>query len=637
MSYKIMEGNQMFMKRAGTMFIFSIMLLLLIPVVAPSSSEKQSDALRWFLSPPGNRSLPSMEDNYKLKSDVCGEEGAVSMPTYTMAGQTSMSSGPMNSSWPMYCHDVKHTSRSPYSTASNPYVEKWRFHTINGGWIGTSMTISKDGTIYFGQSNHMYALYPNGTLKWTYPTWEITIGSTPAIDENGTIYIGTWESAFWAFNPNGTVKWRKGNLGGDIASSPAIGSDGTIYFGTMRSGGQIIAMDPDGHLKWQYFTGRAIVSSPVIGDDGTIYIGSEDDYLYAMNSNGTLRWRFQTGDQIRSDPSIAPDGTVYITSFDGYLYALYSNGTLRWKTHMGGSISNSAIASDGTVYAGGDHLYAVYPNGTMRWIFDLGSERWIGLCSPALSADGTIYVGAIIGDGHGGEIIGVNPNGTEHWRKLVASDGISNSLAIGSDGTIYIAADDFYGDLVAIGRGPLLVNANGPYNGYYHTPIQFTGTVYGGIPPYLYHWDFGDGQSSSIQSPIHNYSAVGNFTATFTVTDNEGNISSDTAIVTISYEPPSVTITKPVNGLYLKDTRILPLRRCIIIGQITIEADAHQEPLGIARVEFSIDGKLKATDTEAPYSWTWSTLSFSKHTITATAYDTSGKSSATSITVWKFF
>jgi leucyl aminopeptidase len=98
-----------------------------------------------------------------------------------------------------------------------------------------------------------------------------------------------------------------------------------------------------------------------------------------------------------------------------------------------------------------------------------------------------------------------------------------------------------------------------------------------------------------------------------------------------------VTITKPINGLYLRDTRILPIRRCIIIGQITIEADAHQNPLGIARVEFLVDGKLKATDTEAPYTWTWNTPAFFKHTITVTAFDNSGKSVQASITVSKFF
>ena len=631
-----MEGNQMFMKRAGTMFIFCVMLLLLIPVVTPSPSEKQSDALRWFLSPPGNRSLPSMEEIYQEKFGICGEEGAVSMPTYTMAGQTSMSSGPMNSSWPMYCHDARHTSRSPYSTANNPYVEKWRFSTINHLWISTSMTISNDGTIYFAQPNYMYALYPNGILKWIYPTHEITIGSAPAIDENGTIYLGTWGCSLWAFNPDGTVKWWRTGLGGSIDTSLAIASDGTIYFGTMRQNGQIIAMYPNGGLKWQYFTGDLIFSSPAIGDDGTVYIGSGDSYVYAMYPNGTLRWRFKTGGEIHGDPSIAPDGTIYITSYDGYLYALYPNGTQRWKILVGwGSQSNSAIASDGTIYIGGDKLYAVYPNGTMRWVFDLGPERWIGLCSPAISADGTIYVGLNIGE-HGGEILAVNPDGTEHWRKYIAQEGIENSPAIASDGTIYVVADqDGSGDLMAFGRGPLNVDANGPYNGYYQMPVQFKGIAYGGMPPYTYHWDFGDGQTSDAQNPSHNYSAVGNYTATLTAVDSEGNTSSDNATVTITYSPP--IITKPVNGIYIFNRKILNYNKPVVIGKITIEVTMQQDPSKIARVEFSVDGKLKATDTEVPYSWTWRMPSFSAHFVTVTAYDTSGKSSATSISVWKFF
>lgn len=117
----------MFLKRAGTMFIFSIMLLLLIPIVAPSPQEKQSDTLRWFLSPPENRLLPSMVERFQVKSDVCSGD-AESLPTYPMAGQTSLSYGPMNSSWPMYCHDVRHTSRSPYI---RQLIRMWR----NGGSV----------------------------------------------------------------------------------------------------------------------------------------------------------------------------------------------------------------------------------------------------------------------------------------------------------------------------------------------------------------------------------------------------------------------------------------------------------------------------------------------------------------------
>jgi len=536
----------------------------------------------------------------------------------------------------MYCHDVKHTGRSPYSTANNPYVEKWRFNTITGGWLATSPILSSDGTIYFGVGLDLYALYLNDTPKWIKRINYEMLGSTPAIDENGTIYIGTWGYIFYAIYPNGTTKWGF-NTHEIIADSPAIAKDGTIYFGTMDN--TIFAVNSNGTEKWRYETGYKIVSSPAIGDDGTMYIGSGDNYVYAFWPNGTLRWRYLTGAEIHGDPSIASDGTIYIGSYDGYLYALNPDGTLKWRTAVGwGPQSNPSIATDGTIYTGSDKLYAVYPNGTMRWIFDLGPQRWIGLCSPAISADGTIYVGAIIGDGHGGEILGINPNGTEHWRKLVADNGIENSLAIDSDGTIYVAADNFAGgQLIAIGLGPLLVDANGPYSGYYQVPIQFTGTAYGGIPPYSYHWNFGDDQTSTIQNPTHIYSSVGNFTATFTVTDSEGNSSSDTAIVTINHKAPTVSITKPVKGLYIGDIKILPLGRCIIVGRITIEVNAQQDPLGIARVEFFIDDKLKATDTEAPYSWTWHELSFSKHTITATAFDKSGKSASASLTVWKFF
>jgi len=623
------------MKKAGIVFIFCIVFLLSFPAVTPCTQQDQSYSLRWLFTPMSNRSLPSMEKLYQPTDNISSGEDASLLPTCSMTNQTSLSGGPMNSSWPMFCHDVKHTSRSPYSTADNPYVEKWRFSSIN--WIGTSMTIGDDGTIYFAVGNYMYALYPNGTLKWIYTTHEITIGSTPAIDENGTIYLGTWGCTLWAFNPDGTMKWKRTGLGGSITSSPAIGSDGTIYFGTMRNNGQIIAMDPNGNLKWQYFTGSPILSSPAIGDDGTVYIGSEDDYLYAMYPNGTLRWRFKTGDLIPSDPSIAPDGTIYVTSSDGYLYALYANGTQRWKTRVGvGSISNSAIASDGTIYVGGDHLYAVYPNGTMRWVFNLGSERWIGRSSPAISVDGTIYVGVEINDGSGGEILAVNPDGTERWRKLIAENGIDTSPAIGSDGTVYITAEqDKSGDLIAIGRGPLNVHANGPYYGYYQMPVQFKGIAYGGMPPYSYHWDFGDGYSSDAQNPSHSYAALGNYTAVLTVTDSEGNTSNDTALVTIVYSPP--IITKPVNAIYFMDRKIINYDRPFVIGKITIEAVMQQDPSEIIRVEFSVDGKLRATDTNVPYSWTWRLPSFSSHVVTVTAYDTSGKSSATSITVWKFF
>jgi PKD repeat protein len=58
--------------------------------------------------------------------------------------------------------------------------------------------------------------------------------------------------------------------------------------------------------------------------------------------------------------------------------------------------------------------------------------------------------------------------------------------------------------------------------------VQFTASVEeetGG--PFTYHWDFGDGASSTEQNPSHTYAKVGEYTATLTVTNQKGNKGTD--------------------------------------------------------------------------------------------------------------
>ena len=355
---------------------------------------------------------------------------------------TLNSDGPMDSPWPMICHDVRHTSCSPYSTANNPGTEKWRFNTDK--WVFDTPVIDEDGIIYVGSKwGNFYAVYPDGTQKWRSKLGGMISHSSPSIADDGTIYVACNDCYMYAINHDGSLKWMF-STGAVNQVSPSIGEDGTIYFGTMGPGsdkGRIYAVNPNGTEKWHYDTGYWVVSSPAIGDDGTIYIGSYDDYLYALYSNGTLRWRFKTGDNIIGSPSIADDGTIYIGSYDDYLYALYPNGTMKWKFYTEwGTSGNPSIAIDGTIYVGSDKIYANYPDGTLRWSFDLEADTSIGFSSPAISADGTIYIGTHIGQSDGGEIIAINPDGTEKWRKLIANDWIYSTPSIAEDGTVYIGS-----------------------------------------------------------------------------------------------------------------------------------------------------------------------------------------------------
>ena len=79
-------------------------------------------------------------------------------------------------------------------------------------------------------------------------------------------------------------------------------------------------------------------------------------------------------------------------------------------------------------------------------------------------------------------------------------------------------------------------DAGGDYEGQVGELIQFEGKAEHGIEPYTWLWDFGDGETSNEEDPIHAYSAVGDCTVTLTVTDDVGNTASDETMAYIKEE-----------------------------------------------------------------------------------------------------
>ena len=67
--------------------------------------------------------------------------------------------------------------------------------------------------------------------------------------------------------------------------------------------------------------------------------------------------------------------------------------------------------------------------------------------------------------------------------------------------------------------------------------VEFTASVEeetGG--PFTFAWDFGDGQKSTEQNPVHTYSQVGEYTATLEVTNQKGNKGTDEIDVFVETE-----------------------------------------------------------------------------------------------------
>jgi outer membrane protein assembly factor BamB len=140
---------------------------------------------------------------------------------------------------------------------------------------------------------------------------------------------------------------------------------------------------------------------------------------------------------------VAADGTIYVPTAAG-VDAVNPNGTRRWRWSAGISVPfcTPAIGADGTIYVIGNPndalLIALNPNGTVRWSLYLGGTEVRS--SPAIGPDGRIYV--TNGQTPGGYLYCVNPNGTIAWRLYL--DWEANSTpCFGEDGTIYVGSANY--------------------------------------------------------------------------------------------------------------------------------------------------------------------------------------------------
>jgi len=109
---------------------------------------------------------------------------------------------------------------------------------------------------------------------------------------------------------------------------------------------------------------------------------------------------------------------------------------LKWSFTTGSRIySSPAIGADGTIYVGSidNNLYAINPDGSQKWSFTTGD---VVFSSPAIGADGTIYVGS-----YDNNLYAINPDGSQKWSFTTGAK-IFSSPAIGVDGTIYVGSWD---------------------------------------------------------------------------------------------------------------------------------------------------------------------------------------------------
>jgi outer membrane protein assembly factor BamB len=276
-------------------------------------------------------------------------------------------------------------------------VLRWKRNL--GDRIYATPLVDDDGNVYCGSDADVFTSFsPGGETRFRIETeGDADTGAVMAPD--GTIHFVAGRD-LWAIEKDGTVKWRFAARG-KIFSTPAVDDDGTVYFGSQDD--WLYAVAPDGRLRWSYHTRDDNDASPVIAGDGTIYFGSDDQHVYALSRDGDLVWSANVDGYVRAALALDSRGGVVVGVYGPRPRIVdldARTGELVWffpvtvtDSSEVGVHSGALVDRSGNIYVGAhdDYVYSLTADGQLRWIHATGGDVD---GSPVLAPDGTLLVGA---------------------------------------------------------------------------------------------------------------------------------------------------------------------------------------------------------------------------------------------------
>jgi outer membrane protein assembly factor BamB len=238
------------------------------------------------------------------------------------------------------------------------------------------------------------------SISWSYDLGSECAFHQPILLPDSSVVLNTEQSndcpSTLALTSGGTLRWRR--QGYDEALGPWLAAD---------QQGQIYTIRGDAHDSWGDYT----------------------EYLRAYNSQGSVLWATGLATNFRNaqnGPAIGRDGSVYAAADFSALHSVSSSGSANWTSSAAsGYYVNPAVATDGTIYAGGDKLTAVNPNGSVKWSYTSGT-----FLSPAIGDNGTVFAGQI----NSSKLVALSPSGNLLWSR---SD-LDGAPAIGINGDVYV-------------------------------------------------------------------------------------------------------------------------------------------------------------------------------------------------------
>ncbi len=178
--------------------------------------------------------------------------------------------------------------------------------------------LAADGTIYETAGNALFALTPEGRVRWKVET-PSSIETSPAIADAGIVVFGSGDEREYGVDPSGHIRWRVA-IGNYTYSSPLTLAAHRVIFG--NHSGQMTVLDSSTGRLISRDQGRGqIWTAAVVDNRGDAYFASRTGQVFGFDAAGRRLFDLSAGGTFDSYPALAPDGTLLFGADDGTLYA----------------------------------------------------------------------------------------------------------------------------------------------------------------------------------------------------------------------------------------------------------------------------------------------------------------------------
>ena len=210
-----------------------------------------------------------------------------------------------------------------------------------GRSVNSAPAVGLDGNVLVATTRgsapwHLWSFTPDGDTAWGLPLDGDAEFSSPAVGPDSTVYVGA-DRYLYAVRPNGTLKWRDSLLA-RIQSCPAVANESTLY---VVAGAGLYCVDTDSGVRWRRSIGGSNYCSPAVDAAGNVYVGTASgasSKLYCIAPDSTVRDSYIVGADIWSSPAVSGRGVYFGTMADTmYLFQGPGSGAAEYSAPAGPS------------------------------------------------------------------------------------------------------------------------------------------------------------------------------------------------------------------------------------------------------------------------------------------------------------